>query len=107
VQVHNGNAKKAVATIYNSQAPGGPIFSTSLAAYGATKPTTDAARQACKVGVAEYSDASTTGNDQFAALEDFYEVPIAANTTIWIYNAAYDATSTGQVKLNVRLDRFE
>jgi hypothetical protein len=26
---------------------------------------------------------------------------------IWIYNAAYDAGSTGQLKVNVRLDRFE
>lgn len=107
VQVHNGNAKKAVVTIFNSQAPGGPVFETSLAAYGATKPTTDVARKACAVGVAEFSDSATTGDDQFAALEDFYEVPIAAGATIWVYNAAYNATSVGQLKLNVRLDRFE
>lgn len=107
VQVHNGNAKKAVLTVYNSQAPGGPVFETSLAAYGATKPATDAARKSCAVGVAEFSEPSTTGDDRFAALEDTYEVPIAAGATIWVYNAAYDAASTGQLKLNVRLDRFE
>lgn len=107
VQVHNGNAQKAVVTVFNSQAPGGPIFETTLAAYGATKPATDAARKACAVGVAEYSEPTTTGDDRFAALEDFYEVPIAAGATIWVYNAAYNAGDVGQLKLSVRLDRFE
>jgi len=107
VSVHNPNATKATVTVFNSQTPGGPVFQTVLASYGATKPTTDVARQACVQGVAEFSDPATTGDDNFAALEDFQQVDIPANGTVWIYNAPYLPGSTGAVKLTVRLDKLQ
>ena len=107
VQVHNGNAKKAFVSVFNSQAPGGPVFQTTLAAYGATKPATDAARKACTVGVSDWSDATLTGDDLFASLEEPNEVAIPAGATIWIYNAAYLPSDTGALKLSVLVNRFE
>jgi hypothetical protein len=116
MKVKNNNAKAAVVTIYNSQAPGGGIVKTILAEYdGAANPSTEAARKACTKGVSTYGNSSLTGNSSFASLDGTTrQVTIPANGTATIYLAAYnayDATkpadSTGPVKLNVRTESLQ
>lgn len=105
LSVHNGNAKDAVVTIFSSQAPGGAIVKTVLAAY-ASEPGTEAQRKACTKGTNSYGDTTITGSSDFASLHGTQAVTVPAGGTITVYLAGELATSTGIVKLSVRTDKF-
>lgn len=111
LQVHNPLSKTATVAIYNSQASGGGIIKTALAAYaGATPPgSDDASRKACLKGVSTYGTASLTGNSSFASLDGTKAVTLAPDETVTVFLGAYNAydpakpaDSTGKVKLNVQ-----
>jgi hypothetical protein len=113
IKVHNPLAKSVVVSVYDSIAPGGVVFPTVLASYGAATPTTDVQRKACAKGVNDFGNDLLTGDSDFASLDDAEgnAVTIPANGTVTIYNAAYNkysaatpSLSTGKVKLNVRLE---
>lgn len=113
IQVQNPNPKAATVTIYNSQAPGGGVIKTVLAAYdGVQAPTVEAARKQCLKGFRSYGTSSLTGNSSFASLDGTSNaVTIPANSTVSVFVGAYDnydpakpAETTGKVNLNVRLD---
>ena len=113
IKVHNPLAKSVVVSVYDSVAPGGVVFPTILASYGAATPTTDVQRKACVKGLNDFGDDALTGDSDFASLSDTDAVTIAAGATVTIYNAAYSkysaanpAASTGKVKLNVRLEQI-
>jgi hypothetical protein len=107
LSVHNPNAQDAVVTIFTSQATGGPIVGTVLAAYsGAANPTTDALRKACVKGVSTYGDTSITGSSSFASLSGADAVTVPANGTVRVYLAGELATSVGTVKLSARTDNL-
>ena len=112
IKVHNPLASSIVVSIYNSLAPGGVVFPTLLASYGAATPTTDPLRKACVQGVNDFGNDSLTGDASFASLDDVYAVTIPANGTVTVYNAAqtkYSAAnptqSIGNVKLTVRTEQ--
>lgn len=107
LSVHNGNAKDAVVTLYTSQAPGGAVLKTVLAAYsGAATPSTDAQRKACLKGANSYGDAALTGSTDFASLDGADAVTIPAAGTVRVYVAGETATTTGIVKLSARTDKL-
>jgi hypothetical protein len=113
IKVHNPLAKSVVVSVYDSVAPGGVVFPTLLASYGAATPATDVARKACVQGVNDFGDDSLTGDSDFASLSDVDAVTIPANGTVTIYNGAYNkysagtpSLSTGNVLLNVRLEQI-
>lgn len=105
LSVHNGNANDAVVTIFSSQAPGGAVVKTVLAAY-ATEPGNDAARKACTKGTNSFGDTAITGSSDFASLHGTNAVTVPAGATMTIYLAGELATSTGIVKVSVRTDKF-
>jgi hypothetical protein len=115
IQVQNTLATPATVSIYNSIAPLGVVFDTTLAAYaGAVSPTADAARKTCEKGVATYGTTALTGDFKFASLDGTRKVTIPAGGTVSVYVAAekaYDATkpteSTGPVKLSVKTEALE
>lgn len=109
LRVHNPLAKTAKVNIYNSLAPGGVAFKTTLAAYdGVTSPTDETARKACQKA-RTYGTTAVTGNSLFASLDGTsYGVTIAAGATVSVYVGSYYAyeaanptKSTGKVMLNV------
>lgn len=112
IEVRNTLSKAVTVSVYNSQASGGPIIDTVMAAYpGATVPTTDAARRACVGSMGDYGNTSLTGDSEFASLDATKAVPIPANSSVQIYFASYSAfdaatpdDSTGMIKLNVRTE---
>jgi hypothetical protein len=107
VAVHNGNATDALVTIYSSQAPGGSVVKTVLAAYaGTATPGTDPQRSACTKGTNSYGDSSVTGVPDFASLHYPNNVTIAAGATVQVYLGGQLATSTGIVKLSARTDKL-
>ena len=113
LKVHNPLATSVVVSVYDSLAPGGVVFPTLLASYGAATPATDIARKACVKGVNDFGDDTLTGDSDFASLSDVDAVTIPANGTVTIYNGAYNkysaATpnlSTGNVMVNVRLEHI-
>ena len=106
-EVRNTTGKVAKVTVFHSQATGGTISDTIMAAYaGTTPPTTAAQRKACVAGVGDSSSMSLTGDSDFAALTDTDAVTIPAGESVMIYSANYSATSgtLGLFKLNVRTD---
>lgn len=115
IQVKNTLAKTVTVSIYNTIAPDGGVFDTTLASYvGAVAPTTEAARKTCDKGVAISGTASLTGDIKFASLDNTRKVTIPAGGTVSVYVAAekaYDASkpaeSTGPVKLNVKTESLE
>lgn len=107
LSVHNGNAKEAVVTLFTSQAPGGSVLKTVLAAYaGAATPTTEAARKACTKGTNSFGDSSITGSTDFASLDGTDAVTIPPGGTVRVYLAGETATTTGTVKLSARTDKL-
>ena len=113
LKVHNPLAKSVVVSVYDTVAPGGVVFPTILASYGAATPTTDVQRKACVKGLNDFGDDLLTGDSDFASLSDTDAVTIPAGGTVTIYNAAYNkysaanpALSTGKVKLNVRVEQI-
>ncbi|MEA2748903.1 MAG: hypothetical protein QOI41_3046 [Myxococcales bacterium] len=113
LKVHNPMATSVVVSVYNSVAPGGVVFPTLLASYGATTPTTAALRKACVQGVNDFGDDLLTGDSYFASLSDVDAITIPANGTVTIYNGAQDpysaampGDSTGSVLVNVRLEQI-
>lgn len=111
LKVHNPLTTSVVVSIYDSLAPGGVVFPTLLASYGAATPTTDIARKACVNGVNDFGNDTLTGDSDFASLDDIDAVTIPAGATITIYNAAQNkfnaanpTLSTGNVRLNVRTE---
>ena len=113
VKIHNPLATSVVVSVYNSVAPGGVVFPTLLASYGATTPTTAALRKSCVRGVNDFGDDLLTGDSYFASLSDVDAVTIPANGNVTIYNGAQDpysaaapTDSTGNVLVNVRLERI-
>lgn len=107
LSVHNGNAKEAVVTLFTSQAPGGSVLKTVLAAYaGTATPTTEAARKACTKGTNSYGESSITGSADFASLDGTDAVTIPAGGTVRVYLAGETATTTGLVKFSARTDKL-
>lgn len=107
LSVYNGNAKEAVVTLYTSQAPGGAVVKTVLAAYaGAATPATEAARKACTKGTNSFGDSALTGSVDFASLDGTDAVTIPAGGTVRVYLAGELATSTGTVKFSARTDKL-
>ena len=112
IEVRNTNPKAVTVSIFNSQATGGPVIDTVMAAYdGTTIPSTEAARKACKAGVGDYGTTALTGSGSFASLDGTRAVTIPANSSVQVYFAsyyAYDASdpaeSTGMIKLNVKTE---
>ena len=113
VKVHNPLARSVLVSVYDSVAPGGSVFATILASYGAATPTTDVQRKACVKGVNDFGDDLLTGDSDFASLSDTDAITIPAGGTVTIYNAAFSkysaanpAASTGKVRLNVRVEHI-
>ena len=113
LKVHNPLATSVLVSIYDSVAPGGVVFPTILASYGAATPATDVARKACVKGVNDFGNDLLTGDSDFASLDDVDAVTIPAGGTVTIYNAAYNkfnaanpTLSTGRVKVNVRTEKI-
>jgi hypothetical protein len=113
VKVHNPLTKSVLVSVYDSVAPGGKVFATILASYGAATPSTDVQRKACVKGVNDFGDDLLTGDSDFASLSDSDAVTIPAGGTITVYNAAYSkysaanpTASTGKVRLNVRVEHI-
>ena len=113
LKVHNPLAKSVMVSVYDSVAPGGVVFPTILASYGAATPTTDVQRKACVKGLNDFGDDLLTGDSDFASLSDTDAVTIPAGGTVTIYNAAYNkyaaanpSLSTGKVQLNVRVEQI-
>jgi hypothetical protein len=113
VKIHNPLAKSVVVSVYDSVAPGGVVFPTLLASYGATTPSLDTERKACVKGVNDFGDDALTGDVDFASLSDTDAVTIPAGGVVTIYNGAYNkysaanpSLSTGNVKVNVRLEKI-
>jgi hypothetical protein len=113
VEVRNTNPHAVTVSIYNSQAPNGPVFNTYMMAYsGTTIPTSTTDRENCKGNIRSSGTAALTGNVQFASLDGTtYGVTIPANASVMVYFAAgttYDpnqpSLSTGPVKLSVKTD---
>lgn len=114
-EVRNPTTKVAKVTIFHSQAPGGPIPDTIIAAYnGTTEPVSDAERAACVKGVGDFGAAALTGDANFAALTGTSQVAIPAGGSVLVYSANYypftagdpDA-ALGNIKLNVKTDALE
>jgi hypothetical protein len=102
VTVHNPNALSATVAIYNSQATGGTVFTTELAAYDGT--TVPANRATCLKGVATYGTSALTGSSSFASLDNTRAVTIPAGGSVIVYDAARSATTTaGTAQFNVKL----
>lgn len=103
-------------SIYNTQATGGIVFKTTLAAYaGATPPADgdDAARKSCLKGTNSSGTAALTGSTSFASLDGTRAVTIAPGDTVTVYLAAqgnYDASNptltTGKVNLVVKTEQL-
>jgi hypothetical protein len=112
IEVRNTNPKAVTVSLYNSQATGGPIIDTVMAAYdGVAIPTTEAARKACKGSMGDYGTSALTGDADFASLDGTKAITIPANSSVQVYFAsyyAYDAStpgeSTGMIKLNVKTE---
>lgn len=114
-EIRNPTAKIATVTIFHSQAPGGGIPDTIIAAYaGASAPGSDAARQACDKGVGDFGAAALTGDANFAALTGTSAVTIPAGGSVTVYSANYYQYSAadpdaavGNLKINVRTDLLQ
>lgn len=112
IEVRNTNAKAVTVSIYNSQATGGPIIDTIMAAYDGTAiPTTDAERKNCKTGLGDFGNSTLTGDTAFASLDGTKAVTIPANSSVqvhfasWLeYEAATPEDSTGMILLNVKTE---
>jgi hypothetical protein len=108
VQIHNSNPKPALVTIFNSMAPGGSVIHTQLATYaGSTPPSTAAQRTACVKGLNTFGDDTISGDTNFSTLSDTDRPTVPANGSILVYNAGYDASAVGVVKLTVQLDALQ
>lgn len=112
IEVRNTNPKAVTVSIFNSQAPGGPVIDTVMAAYDGTAiPTTEAARKNCKGSLADYGTSTLTGDTDFASLDGTKAITIPANSSVQVYFAAYYAynattpsETTGMIKLNVKTE---
>ena len=112
VQVNNPHPKPAKVQIYNSVAPDGLAFETTLTAYaGSTIPVTDAERQGCSTGPSLTTDASITGNTKSAYLPPL-TIPaggsiMVATTAKKAFDSNVPETTTGPVKVVVKTIRVE
>jgi hypothetical protein len=108
IVVHNPNAKPALVTIYNSMVPGGTVIHTQLATYaGTTPPSTAAQRTACVKGLNTFGDDTISGDSNFSTLSDVDRPTVPAGGSILVYDAGFDASAVGTVKLTVRLDALD
>jgi hypothetical protein len=103
-QVTNPTAAAVKVTLFHSKATGGAAdLDTLLAVYaGATAPSTLAQRKVCIGRIGDQSgggDSALTGNANFAIVKD---ITIPANGTITVYSAAWKATDSGPITLNVK-----
>lgn len=115
-QVKNPTATSAVVSIYHSQATGGPVIDTIMAAYaGSTVPSTATARKACTVGVSDGSNSALTGDRDFASLDPSRYPPspvtIPAGGSVMVYSASFRPTTwsgptTGALMLNVKTEQL-
>jgi len=114
-EIRNTTAKTATVSIYHSQATGGPILDTVIAAYtGATPPSTDAERKACLKGVGDFGTTALTGDGSFASLTNTSAVVIPPGGSVTVYSAQYYAYNAadaeaagGKIKINVKTDKLE
>lgn len=109
-EVRNPTAKTAVVNIYHSQAPGGAVIDTVIAAYAGATPPADAARATCVKGVNDYGTTALVGDPDFASLDGASAVSIPPGGSVTVYSAAYytfNATdpgaTTGKMKLSVQV----
>ncbi|MDB4941678.1 MAG: hypothetical protein JWP97_1212 [Labilithrix sp.] len=115
MEVRNSTAKAVTVSIYQSQAPGGPIPDTIIAAYaGNTAPTTDAARKACLKGVNDFGTTALTGDGNFGSLTTTNVVPIPAGGSVMVYSGNYyeyaagdSDAAVGLIKLNVKTETID
>jgi hypothetical protein len=107
VELVNKTDKVIVASVWNAQAPGGPIIDTMMASYaGSNRPGTDAERKACQKGAEDACPSGLGCTDSFAGLRDV-SIPAFGSTLIWFgsyYEASGFGSSEGDVKLVVRTD---
>ncbi len=114
IEVRNTNPKAVTVSIYNSQATGGSEIDTIMTVYeGATIPTTDTARKACKGTITDSGNTALTGGSSslnFASLDGTKAVTIPANSSVQVYFASYSydasnsSASTGMVNLSVKTE---
>jgi hypothetical protein len=103
VSVRNPTTKRARVAIFTSQAPGGAIIDTVMAAYdGPRIPVTDEERRACSSGVGDVGNESLTGHSDFASLDGNRAVTIAPGAMAQIYVAAFNAQATGPLMISVK-----
>ncbi len=100
-QVTNPAAAPVRVVVYHTRAADGPAsIDTILGVYnGATPPATEAERRACVGMIGDYGDPTLTVDDDFASVKD---ITIPAGGTITVYSAAYPASGTGKLTLNVK-----
>jgi hypothetical protein len=109
VEVKNPGPKAVTVSIFTSQPSGASELDTFLAVYqGATIPTTDAARKACKGYAKDYGNSTLTGGWEYASLDGSSAVTIAPNSSVQVYVASHEgfsvSTTTGSVKVGVKTD---
>ncbi|AKV03923.1 hypothetical protein AKJ09_10586 [Labilithrix luteola] len=113
VTLVNPTSSTIVASVWTGQSShtGAGYIDTVLAAYNtATKPTTDAARQACSAGVNDTcSDTSdpTACDSSWAGLFGSSRVTIGPNAKALVYVAAYYGDKYGDYKLTARTDNLQ
>ncbi len=112
IEVRNPNPKAITVSVYNSQAPGGPVIDTVMVGYsGSNVPATEAARKNCVGSGNDSGNSTLTGSTSFASLDGTRALSIPANGSAQVYFASwysYDANdpskSTGMIKLNVKTE---
>lgn len=114
-EIRNPTTKSATVSIFHTQAAGGGVLDTVIAAYaGATPPGTDAARKACLKGVNDFGVTALTGDGNFGSLTGTSALVIAPGASVTVYSAqyyVYDASdpekAAGKLNINVRTDLLE
>lgn len=112
VEVKNTSAKAQTVTVYTSAAPGGPNIDTVIVGYStALQPMDETGMEACAFGPDDQcsatADTALCGDSNFSILHNV-TIPAGAsiliNVSTYYENGSGTQTTTGTIKLNVKLD---
>lgn len=109
VEVINPTDKAVVVSVWNAQAPGGPVIDTVMAYYaGSTRPSNDAERKVCQKGPNDPCPPGLGCSNSFAGVKDV-PIPAFGSALIW-FGSWYEVgsgSSEGNVKLVVRTESLQ